>query len=214
MKLSLPNVTLLFVEGRQQSLAQRAFDHCVNLVDFGAAKILTPELPSVLHHSHYMFTESYKHVDTEFILSAQWDGVVWDTAQWDDEYLKYDYIGAPWPDEYLGPATSKYNVGNGGFSLRSRKLYEFIANDTEFDHWSYEDVAVCRNWRWKLEREGFTFAPFELARKFSLETDDKLFDTPGPTTSFGVHGVYAMERAVPELNKIQQQELAKYKNNL
>jgi Protein of unknown function (DUF5672) len=201
-KLGLPNVTLLFVEGRKYSLAQRALEHCVNLVDFGAAKILTPELPSVLHHSYYMFTEAYKHVDTEFFLAAQWDGVVWDTAQWDDEYLEYDYIGAPWPDEYLGSATKGMNVGNGGFSLRSRRLYEFIANDPEFDRWTYEDVEVCRNQRYRLESHGFKFAPIELAQKFSFESDG-----PRPATSFGVHGSYAMQTVMPDFFNLQKQDM-------
>tara|TARA_A100001015_G_scaffold265498_1_gene313919 strand:- start:2489 stop:3556 length:1068 start_codon:yes stop_codon:yes gene_type:complete len=33
-----------------------------------------------------------------------------------EPFLKYDYIGAPWPYDFL------YEVGNGGFSLRTRKL--------------------------------------------------------------------------------------------
>jgi len=206
MKLSLPNVTLLFVEGRKYSLAKRALDHCVNLVDFGDAKILTPELPSVLHHSHFMFTESYKHVDTEFFLAAQWDGVVWDTAQWDNEYLNYDYIGAPWPDTCLGPATINYNVGNGGFSLRSRRLYEFIANDSEFDHWQYEDAEVCRNQRQRLESHGFRFAPVELAHKFSQEASTAEFHNTVPKTSFGLHGIRAMKEFLPELLTLQLQD--------
>lgn len=201
-KLSLPNVTLLFVEGRKYSLAQRAFEHCVNLVDFGAAKIVTPELPSVLHHSYYMFTESYKHADTEFILAAQWDGVVWDTAQWDNEYLKYDYIGAPWPDKLLGPKTKNFHVGNGGFSLRSRRLYEFIANDQEFNHWSYEDIEVCRNQRTRLESLGFKFAPLELARKFSFESYE-----PRLPTSFGLHGSKALMEIMPEFYLEQKRNL-------
>ena len=35
-----------------------------------------------------------------------------------DDFLKYDYIGAPWPKTQND---NKLNVGNGGFSLRSRK---------------------------------------------------------------------------------------------
>jgi hypothetical protein len=36
-----------------------------------------------------------------------------------DDFLKWDYIGAPWPLEYN---ISKSSVGNGGFSLRSKKV--------------------------------------------------------------------------------------------
>jgi hypothetical protein len=206
-RLSLPNVTLLLVEGRKYSLAKRAFDHCVNLVDFGDAKILTPELPSVLDHSYFMFTEAYKHVDTEFFLAAQWDGVVWDVAQWDNEYLNYDYIGAPWPDTYLGPDTTGMNVGNGGFSLRSRRLYEYIAHDPMFNHRSYEDVEVCRNQRVRLESAGFTFAPIELAHKFSQEADATEFGCQVPATSFGLHSGTMMQKVLPDFYYKQLRDL-------
>jgi len=35
-----------------------------------------------------------------------------------DDFIKYDYIGAPWPKNQND---NRLNVGNGGFSLRSRK---------------------------------------------------------------------------------------------
>lgn len=45
-----------------------------------------------------------------------------------DEFLKYDYVGAPWPihqDEHINQ--KEYGVGNGGFSLRSKsKMIEVI----------------------------------------------------------------------------------------
>jgi hypothetical protein len=36
-----------------------------------------------------------------------------------DDFLEWDYIGAPWPKEYK---INNYNVGNGGFSLRSKNI--------------------------------------------------------------------------------------------
>jgi hypothetical protein len=217
-KLYLPNVTLVFVEGRKYSLSKRALDHCINLVDFGDYKIFTPEdvndpfaikidpLPSVQHHSNFMFEQIYKYIDTEFFLAAQWDGIIWDPLQWDENYLKYDYIGAPWPLEHEGR-----NVGNGGFSLRSKRLYEFIAKDASFNKWAYEDVEVCRNERIRLEQEGFTFAPSALAHKFSLESNRTLFDVPtyrdSVDTAFGLHGHYAFSTFMPQFYRLQIQDL-------
>ena len=41
-----------------------------------------------------------------------------DGNRWRDEFLEYDYIGAPWNV----PAGSRNNIGNGGFSLRRKFL--------------------------------------------------------------------------------------------
>src|SRR5688572_9215728 len=35
-------------------------------------------------------------IDTSHILLVQYDGYVLDASAWTDEFLKYDYIGAPW----------------------------------------------------------------------------------------------------------------------
>ena len=40
-----------------------------------------------------------------------------------NKFLKYDYIGAPWPKKQVD--NSKF-VGNGGFSLRTRNLMIYI----------------------------------------------------------------------------------------
>ena len=41
-----------------------------------------------------------------------------------DEFMKYDYIGAPWADNH---DDNSYNVGNGGFSLRTKsKILEVL----------------------------------------------------------------------------------------
>src|SRR5574340_709517 len=37
------------------------------------------------------------YVQTSHLLTIQWDGWVLDGAKWQEEFLKYDYIGAPWP---------------------------------------------------------------------------------------------------------------------
>ena len=43
------------------------------------------------------------------------------------DFLKWDYIGAPWPlsyEAFVDPFGRHIRVGNGGFSLRSRKFLE------------------------------------------------------------------------------------------
>jgi hypothetical protein len=79
------------------------------------------------------------------------------------------------------------NVGNGGFSLRSRRLMEIVATDPAITTYHPEDVAICRTHRRHLERaHGIRYAPEEAARRFSIEG----YKQPGRTytNEFGFHG--------------------------
>ena len=68
-----------------------------------------------------------------------------------DEFLNFDYIGAPWsekvqvsPDLVLDMKENQ--VGNGGFSLRSHKLAQ-ITSKINFNSLKFpiksEDVVIC-----------------------------------------------------------------------
>jgi hypothetical protein len=80
------------------------------------------------------------------VLVAQWDGFVWQHRMWDPAFLDYDYIGAPWPAHLTrGEQHRNHRVGNGGFSLRSRKLQQFLAEDPRVEVTDNEDVVICRS---------------------------------------------------------------------
>jgi hypothetical protein len=112
---------------------------------------------------------------------VQWDGFVLDATQWAPQFLEYDYVGAPWPQFSDGR-----DVGNGGFSLRSRRLLE-ACRDPRFRAAHPEDVAICRLNRDLLEREhGIRFADRSTAERFAFERTEP----DGPT--FGFHGVFNM----------------------
>ena len=51
----------------------------------------------------------------------QWDSWIINPQQWTDQFLDYDYVGAPWLWH-----TDNYQVGNGGFALHSRQLANFL----------------------------------------------------------------------------------------
>jgi len=98
------------------------------------------------------------------ILVIQHDGYVLDGNAWRDEFLQYDYIGAPW--DYK----DSRNVGNGGFSLRSRWLMFCVQNDPFITVLTPEDEIICRLYRHYLEQKyAVKFAPEQLAHKFSFE---------------------------------------------
>jgi hypothetical protein len=117
---------------------------------------------------------------------VQWDGFVLHPDAWDDEFLEYDYIGAPWPHHPIEQA-----VGNGGFSLRSRRLFEAM-QDINFVPSHPEDLCICHHNRTMLEnRFGIRFAPLDLAERFSYERA-----RPRERT-FGFHGFFNFPDFMP-----------------
>jgi hypothetical protein len=114
----------------------------------------------------------------------QWDGHVLNASQWHPDFLAYDYIGASWPQFDDG-----HDVGNGGFSLRSRRLMQLCRAPT-FEPSHPEDVAIARVNREFLESQGMRFAPRELADRFAAERAGDI------ATSFGYHGAWLMPQAL------------------
>lgn len=90
-----------------------------------------------------------------------------------DEFLDYDYIGAPWPKS---SNINKYNVGNGGFSLRSKKIMiEVIEKINIFDvkyTQKYIDTPAEDIYFTKVMSENNIgkIADMETAYKFSHES--------------------------------------------
>jgi hypothetical protein len=68
---------------------------------------------------------------------------VFDAARWRDAFLEYDYIGASW---------LQFDDGNGGFSLRTRRLME-LCRDPAFVPVHPEDLAIGRTNRAWLESQ-------------------------------------------------------------
>jgi len=59
----------------------------------------------------------------ERVLTFQTDSVMCGTRQGNNltSFLKYDYVGGPWPGAGFSSIGTTVNVGNGGFSLRNPK---------------------------------------------------------------------------------------------
>lgn len=203
-RLALPQVTLVAVDTRAPLLATQALLRSMAGIDFARAILFThawtPKRPlpgieivdidpitSAAEYSHFVLRLMPGWVRTSHVLVTQWDGFVVEPWAWTNSFLAYDYVGAPWPDQPESRA-----VGNGGFSLRSRRLLA-AGMDLRIDDEHPEDVALCRTYRTLLEREhGVNFAPLALARRFAYENDD----SQGPT--FGFHGSYNLPRVLDE----------------
>lgn len=164
---------------------------CCELADFGGIRLLLAEdLPHVTNYEEYnrfVVRELHKHFETEYCLLIQSDGFILRPEAWDPAFLEFDYIGAPFGDGV---------VGNGGFSLRSRKFCQETAilgdGFKAGKSYSPEDQILCRGeLRAVLEEAGMEFADTETASRFSWELDD---NWPEYTGSFGFHGQHTLER--------------------
>lgn len=175
------------VEALRASSEQINFAECILFTDAdvfldrSVKLVRIDRLASASSYSDFLLQKLVEYVRTDHCLIVQWDGFVIDPAAWDPRFLDFDYIGAPWPQ-----FRDEYNVGNGGFSLRSRRLLE-ACRDPSFSTDHPEDVAICRTNRNMLEREhDIRFADRATAEKFAYERSAP----PGPT--FGFHGIFNM----------------------
>jgi hypothetical protein len=89
-------------------------------------------------------------------------------------FLEYDYVGAPW--SWMVAGSHHIQVGNGGFSLRNRKVMSAIVNKYIPDpHWKdpvtneegeAEDIFFARN---LVHWETAILPSYEVASSFSVE---------------------------------------------
>jgi hypothetical protein len=124
LKLQLPNVTLIQVHtGPNIERAHFAMNRSTDQIDFADVRLLDAKaLPCVRSYEDYnafVVCDLGEYFSTSHCLLIQEDGYVLDYQAWSDEFLEYDYIGAPWYDNV---------VGNGGFSLRSKRFCETASN--------------------------------------------------------------------------------------
>lgn len=198
-KLDLRSVSLLCVETRYPALARFALDRCLAAADFKECLLLSPtrhDLPdyitqvaiapitSVEAYSDFMLRELGRHFRGAHVLVVQWDSFILHAEQWDARFLDYDYIGAPWEHRPVA-------VGNGGFSLRSRRLVDALAS-MPFKQVHPEDHVICELRRDELEARGIRFAPPKLAGRFAFEA------RPQAVPSFGFHGFFNFHHALPD----------------
>lgn len=199
--LHLADVTLVCVDTRTPELAVAAMQQCQQQVRFADALLFTdpawlPRVPSGIRglplqidsvpaYSAFMLRGLLPHISTSHLLVVQWDGYLLDAAQWNPQFLQFDYIGAP-----LRHQPPERAVGNGGFSLRSRKLLQALM-DPAMVVGHPEDLCICHDNRQQLENmHGIRFAPLALAARFAYE---RLLPS-APT--FGFHGLFNLHRVM------------------
>lgn len=180
----LSNVTICAIDSFQPEKAKKAIERSKRQIKFGGELFIDHmSINSRQAYSQFVLQELHKYIHTDFVLIVQWDGWVINSNAWQDAFLDYDYIGAVWPWHPEG-----LRVGNGGFSLRSKKLLELTA-DPKFQYQSInEDDLICHVNRDFLVSNGIKFAPETLARQFSYERELSNIET------FGFHGEFHMSK--------------------
>lgn len=191
-KIQLPTVTLMTTTSVRLPEHIEAIKKCCENIKFGKVILVSHELPKDLpdyvEYKYYpeirdimdfnilMFRNVGKFVETSHALFCQDHAFVTNPELWDNDWLQYDYIGAPWPireNSYIDDNGERVRVGNGGFSLRSSKLMQLplklnipLVHEQGFYN---EDGNICCYHKSKFLAHGIKYAPVEVAAKFSYE---------------------------------------------
>ena len=195
--LRLPSVTLTLYEGRAYELASLAIKDMMSRIEFAEVIVYSDRKPSVdgvrwietppapREHSTEMVTEwSGRAVNTPHFIQAQWDSGILQPEMWSDEFLEYDFVGAPWG------MVGDNLVGCGGFALYSRRLIGHLFENRDRFPSHASDTFLCRVYRQALEKDGFRWPSVEVANRFAYERC-------GNKKAFGYHGIFNMAWVLP-----------------
>lgn len=198
-KLDLSNVTLVSISSNRIPQTIKAIEHCLQLCTFNNVvlfsdcdSVYTQKIEKIHSNKNATITQDYNNFlvhsfttniseFSDYVLIIHWDGFIVNTKAWDDSFFEYDYIGAPWPwTDYCG---------NGGFCLRSKnflrsqtRIINDIAKKEQLT--GPEDVILSYTLRDKFVEMGCSYAPKDIAYKFSTE-----YGSYDDHQSFGFHNL-------------------------
>ncbi len=178
--LFLPNITLIVLSGIDYETKDNieALKKSCEGIEWGAVKYIQQEdIKGIDSWNKAVIYDLHKYVDTSHAMFIHADGYVIRPELWNDDWLNYDYIGAPWPlpqDDYSyrTPRGELIRVGNS-VSLRSKRILE-LPTQLNLPWQNYygntnEDGFLCVHNRDILIEHGCRFADIEVAKHFSKE---------------------------------------------
>lgn len=176
--LDLNNVTLCCLTNKDFEGHKKAIDESCKGINFGAVKLIWDEkIDSIDTWNYKIIYELHNYVQTDYAMLIHADGYVINPQAWRDEFLEYDYIGAPWPlpqDDYSyrTPDGEIIRVGNS-VSIRSKRILNCpsalaIPWKSYYGNTNEDGFLTCHNRR-ILQSSGCRFAPLEIAKYFSRE---------------------------------------------
>ncbi len=209
-KINLDRVTLVCIDGREEDSERTSryrdiFRYSMNHIDFkrviffshidykfdGVETINILKLGSTGEYSNFCMRLLNPYIHTDYCMIMQDDGFILNPDLWEDEFLSYDYIGAPWPIG-LGSTTQETQVGNGGFCIRSKKFLEFSSK--LFPTMQNEDKYILETNRKSVNQANLKIAPVELAKRFSVEIP--IDDQHSIKNCFGFHAKHLLEESI------------------
>lgn len=224
--LNLKNITILSINTKNPELSIKAIERSCKYINFGKVLLFTdkdfehdyikivkiPTIKSLEEYSYFCVKDLHRYIDTDYCLIVQPDGFVVNPFMWSDEFLKYDYIGAPW-DKLLSQRglwmcnmgvfsidNVPIIVGNGGFSLRSKRFLEETSKLDYNDLSLPEDAFICIKSREILNKNNIKFAPLTVAKRFSLECPIDLNEKNVTLDAhFGFHGSHGFKKPLIDL---------------
>lgn len=194
-KLQLPNVTLIALTSLDFEGHKKAIDKSCEGIEWGGVKIIWDEtIKTIDDWNRKIIYELANYVATPYALLFHADGYPINAHAWQENFLDYDYVGAPWPlptdsYSYRTEEGELVRVGNS-VSLRSKRLLE-LPRKLNLEWRGYygntnEDGFLCVHNRKALEAEGIKFAPLDVAKYFSKEHE--IEENKGLTT-FAFHSL-------------------------
>jgi hypothetical protein len=132
----------------------------------------------------------WNQINCEKVLVYQTDTFIFKNL--DEQFLKYDYVGAPWSTEHSEyihkrlPTEELITHGNGGLSIRSVSMIKNILNRHTLVRNIFEDgLRYCPEdlfFAYYAHKENYAIAPKSVAEKFSYE-----YIFPDGVSTFGAH---------------------------
>jgi ADP-heptose:LPS heptosyltransferase len=189
----LDNVTLICVDCKNIGEAISALRESLKQIKPNKALFLTdvevsledievvniPKIKSKREYSEFIIKQLYKYFETDYVMIVQADGFILDHTAWSDDFLNFDCLGAPWNFDH------DRLIGNGGASLRTKKLQTILGTDDFIDVLHPCDQSIGIVYKFYLEEKyGIKFPPVELAERFSFELREPVRPT------FAFHGTH------------------------
>ena len=190
------DITIVAIDTYAHTLTRRAIDRTLAVLPcqevlFLSDKNIYPDGRwidinpiNIEEYNTMMVKHLWPYIRTEHVLVVQYDGMAVNANHWTDDFLNCDYIGAIWPWPHHPP---EYKVGNGGFSLRSRRLLHTLKDHrVVLDHSlpMYEDLYIGVHYKKFLLDQGIKIADVATATQFSHE------HFPDAKPTFGFHGTF------------------------
>lgn len=224
--LYLNDVTLVCVTNIQLNASISALNYSSHQIQFQKKLLITDlnqnirssvydidflhldiDISDITKWSKFIVYDLHKYIESKYILLIHDDGFVVNPKCWDDRFLNYDYIGAPWPPSkkiFVDSNNQPALVGNS-VSIRSKKILEMPSklkiSWEDPSGYYHEDGFICCQHKNLLEENGINYAPLDIAIKFSRE---KSFNQNLFTKTFAFHKWSGLNIFYPCFNKFYQ----------